>query len=1098
MQNLRNFFSNLRNHLPLLLVIVVALAVALTNIDFSAYYSGWDNIHAEFNLSRYFNQVFFGAWSEHQGLGAPSSQAQLSEITRLPILFVLKLLLPDHLVRWVFIFGMYLVGGIGAYLYLSRIWLGQKSGQFKDWIAGLGAIFYLLNLLTLQQFYISFEMFMVQFALLPFLFFSLHRLNQDWSVKNLLYFILIQLLIAPSGHTPTVFYLGVIFSLIYAFFLALKKGFFKAVFFSFLIGLLTFASNAYWIVPNVYYSLHNAHYVQESRDNALFATESLWSVREAGTLPNFLHNTHYLFNWKDYSFADNQFEFIFNEWLPHLNLPLTEMLLTMVGTITVFGIVITVFRKDKGHKRWAVIAFYLMAASLIWIDIFPTRPIIDWLYQFGPFREAFRNPFTKLSILYSFTLLLFLASFLEWAVQYLRRKTAFFFTGKAPVKVLLAFSFAVLIYISLPAFRGHFISERLSVKYPDQYWELFDYMKTRDKDLRVLQLPQFGHAAWSYHDWAFIEPGNGYQGMDFTFFGLPQAMMNRDSDRWVETSDFFYYQLKYALDRQDPQQFRNVLDKYNIDLVLIDETKISTSRRDYSYQRDHELVKTAGLELVWSKDFLYVYEKPGENLSSSLYIPKKVSYVEATHIGRLHRDFIYRDLGDYVLVDNQQAALVYPFMDLMTPQLHEVDFENNYVYLTRDFSLGDYQLSLPGKRQVYYQTPVMLQYHNRQVKVIFPKNQVIASNQTITLPQLSDFSFELNEEHNFESIIVFFNDQGFILEPGATAYPLLTAEIGQPVVVSYAAKPEELSFTQELKLSRQGLDIFEALTLEPDWSLWRQDLNIVLRDTDRLSLRTKFPILELDLLQNPSENCGQPKRGEIEREVSGGDIVYRADDYAVNCNGYNFDFVSSSYPSVLRIMGKGSRGRATKFFVHYTTRDIVLEDFIMPEDEFDVYLNLHPVTNDPRSQFILNWETRSFGQLSENILNKIELAPLPLNEMAQITLTDLAGFEPTVNQVEIELERSPFNFIHLVKYSCPQENCYIGLDQTYDDLWLGLHIEQRRLVPHLRLNNWANLWQVSDEGHLLIWYLPEFVSLACIGVLGLGVMVLLIKKSKIS
>lgn len=138
---LKAWLSQQQAHLPVLVVILVGLIIAFQNIDPTTHYAGWDNILATFNLRLYAQRVLSGAWLEHQGPGAPAGLAHLSELTRLPILFILKLLLPDNLVRYVFIFGMYLTGGIGMYLYLHLIWINQNLTTFKSWLAASGRSF---------------------------------------------------------------------------------------------------------------------------------------------------------------------------------------------------------------------------------------------------------------------------------------------------------------------------------------------------------------------------------------------------------------------------------------------------------------------------------------------------------------------------------------------------------------------------------------------------------------------------------------------------------------------------------------------------------------------------------------------------------------------------------------------------------------------------------------------------------------------------------------------------------------------------------------------------------------------------------------------
>jgi hypothetical protein len=1070
--------NNLKKLIPFLLVVLTALAVALTNIKWGVFYSGWDNVHPEFDLFDYARQVFFGAWSEHQGLGSPSAQGQLAEIFRLPIVFFLMLFVPVANIRLVFIFLMFLVGGIGMYLYLSKAWLSKKKDGLKSWLASLGAIFYLLHILTLQQFYISFEMFMVQFAFFPFLLLCIHSLINEFSAKNIFYFLLLQFLIAPSAHTQTVFYLAVLFSLIYSFFLTLQNNnLFEAIRKSFLIGFITFFANSYWILPNVYYSLHNAHYVQESRDNQLFAPESVWSVREAGTIENLTSGTHYLFSWKDYSFEDGKHELIFNEWQDHLSLPVVSTSMKVLGFITLIGFIFVIFSKDKKTKRWGILLIYIFSFVFIWIDLLPTNKILDELYKSETFREAFRNPFTKLSILYSFVSIILFITVIE--------KITLFFENKKIIKFInyLVFLslFSVIFLISWPSFKGHFISEKLQVEYPNQYWEMFDYLKTRDKDLRILQLPQFTHAGWEYYDWQFLKEGNGYQGMGFYFFGFPQAFLNRDSDRWVETSDFFYYELKHALDSYDEEKFSKIVDKYEVDLVIVDETRFDPARK-HNFFFDYNLLKV-GFKKVWQKDFLTVYERNAEGKENEILVPKTLRFVKA-ETSRVRTDYPFVFEDDYVL-DDSEFDVIYPFSYLMTHRPENVIFEDQSSKFWNEFDKNNYELIIPEYVGEKYFVPAAIKYENDRVTVDFPRFSIITEEERIDLSHLESFEFKVdNEEYDIEELVVFFNDFGVIVKNGETTYPILEAAIGEEIRIEYSAKPAEIEYSDDDVASSLSFDSVEVITFDPNWKKLTEEIRVK-TETGAIGFVSSFPTIKVDLDQNPSVNCLENDQGEIRTVASDGRVIYEAKDWAVNCNGYTFKDVSSSYSYVMRIKGKNFQGRTTKFFVNYGNSMILPEDYLEQREDFDLFITLGQVTTDSRETFFLNWETRSFGKESINELNAIELQPVPLNRLAQIRL--VKNNEVFVNDgIEIENDTKKLESVFEIDYDCQLEKCYLGIDQTYDDLWVGFDKNNGKFLKHLRLNNWANLWEVNKgEGRLIVVYFPEIVSLVSLGLVSI-------------
>ena len=1078
---MKNFFRYLHSHLPLVLVIIIALTVAFVNIDPQTYYSGWDNIHAEFDLGRYAKQVFFGAWLDRQALGAPAGQGHLSEIPRLPILFFLKLVLPDNLVRYVYIFSMYLIGGLGCYLFLSRIWLSQRLKKFKPWLASLGAVFYLLHLLTMQQFYISFEMFMAHFAFLPFLLLLVHRLDKRFNARSILLFIGLQLLIAPSGHTSTVFYLGTLFSLIYAFFVHLPKGLLQAVKFSFLIGLMTLAANAYWILPNVYYSLAHSDYVSDSRDNQMFAPESLWSIREAANLSSLTSGAHYLFSWKDYSIGSRQFEYIFAEWSRYLAQPLPKILMHTLGAITLIGWFVTAANKKQGSKRAGIVLTYLACVALIYIDILPTYSVVLNLFKFSPFFEAFRNPFTKLSMIYALVSILLFIQVYEGVVMWLKTKRWRFVSGSWVASLLLGLTLGAIICVAWPTFQGRFISEKLKIKYPSEYQQLFEFMKTKDKDLRVLQLPQLSHAGWVYHDWTFIEPGNGYQGMSFTFFGLNQPVMVRDFDRWGETSDFFYHELKYALDCNDAPHFKQLLAKYNLDIVIIDETKFSPSR-EHDYRRDHNLITAAGLTKIWQQNFLTVYERlnPIEAQTEQLLVPATISLVTA-ETDRVVKDYVYQQEQDYLLVSSEEASLFYPFNYLLHKQLDMgVTFAPNLTTLTAEVVSGEYELTLPGITALTYFTPIELSYQGEVVTVTFPQYTLVAGEQRVSLPQLLDFQFTV--ETPSPSLIVFFNEQGIIINQGEIAQPVLALSVDQPLSIKHLPKTEYTRFDTAGNLSFVAGKLIEALLIEPDWTAFKQPVELQTGLIDHLNFISQFPVMNLDLQQNPSVNCSSPQRGVISTRMVEGETIYQASDHAVNCNGYTFNFASPAYSYLLHLVGDHTQGRGTKFFLNFADEAIIPEDYLMPEVSFDTILSWPQLSADPSDRFFLNWETRSFGQKSINQLSQLELSAVPLTTLAQLKLTKIEASSQIENSLTIHHQWSKFNFLHWADYSCEADKCYLELDQSYDDWWLAFAVRKKLAgetltSPHYRLNNWANAWQVVGSGQLLIVYVPQLISL---------------------
>jgi hypothetical protein len=1125
---------------PALLILVVAITIAWQNIIPGTHYAGWDNILAELDLGRYARQVFFGAWVEHQSLGAPAAQGQLSEIPRLPILFLIDLLFDTNLVRYVYIFGTYVIGGLSMYTYLRWYWFSQYTPKnlsplLASWLAGLGGILYLLHVLTLQQFYISFEMFMAQFAFLPVVLITIHKLfpvkpvptkterikqqiksllgrinflhkvteqstkpsTQLNIFRYLLLFVGVQFLIAPSAHTPTIFYLAVLFTQLYGFMMHLPKGAIQATKVAFFIGLLTFVANAYWIVPNLYYSAFNSHYVAESRNNRIFGPESVWSIKEASTWNNFLQGTHYLFSWKDYSFANKKFDFIFNEWLEHLQQPTVIWLLRLIGILTITGAVLLAAQKQTHSRKWAILLTYLGCTLFIWVDLFPTKYFFDLLYKSESFLEAFRNPFTKLSIIYSFVSVVVFTEFFRFlfnaAPSSLTKKKNIFSVSAVGVILL---TIAAIAYTAYPSFQGHFISEKLRITFPDQYQEMYAFMKTQDPTGRVLQLPQHSHAGWEYYDWQFMYPGNGYQGMGFYFFGFPQAFLNRDSDRWVETSDFFYHELKYALDTRNSDQFTKILNKYSVDYIIIDETKIDP-HFNIGYQVEHDLVQESGLELIWQKDFLSIYKHTNPLNQAGLLIPEQMTLVHAD-TDRVRIDPVYQNLGDYFVDTDQNNIVIYPLAELNNPQPKNIRFEDSQTVVSASVAEQTYQTIIPPIVDKTYFTSTAIVFNDEALTIQFPQVTVKTDSHTHVLTQLPNLYFsaeQLLENSGIDiskesRLIVFFNDIGIIATHEQLVLPTLEFEIGAPLTIAVAAVDTLPTPDATGRVSAAALNLVSLTTIEPKWQEITQQISFE-TTTSTIQTSVLFPALTIDLAQNPSINCSTPKQGTIERielndsKLGKSGYRYIANNYAVNCNGYSFEYVSPAGSYIMRVAGQNRQGRGTKLFLNYLYPITMPEDYLLRDAMFDMPISIHQISRDVQSSFHLNWETRSFGKTSINDIETIELRAVPLERIAGIFLVPITTHNLTqLNALSVTKHSKLLDSVHILKTNCSQKNCWFGLNQSYDKGWMAWTYEPNNFIgtldklPHFRLNNWANGWQISAHNkQILVVYLPEIVQL---------------------
>ena len=163
--------------LPLLGIIFIEIILFVTNFRSGTYLMGWDNIMPELNLGLNFERAIFSVWQTYRGLGLLDGLAHSANLVHTIYISLLSIVLPESVLRYVFIHLTHLAGGLG-FFYLAKSLTGNKRASIA------GAVFYMLNLGIAQMYIAPLEVFAVHFAALPILsFFSIQALKTP-SYKN--------------------------------------------------------------------------------------------------------------------------------------------------------------------------------------------------------------------------------------------------------------------------------------------------------------------------------------------------------------------------------------------------------------------------------------------------------------------------------------------------------------------------------------------------------------------------------------------------------------------------------------------------------------------------------------------------------------------------------------------------------------------------------------------------------------------------------------------------------------------------------------------------------------------------------------------------
>ncbi|MBU3935687.1 hypothetical protein KJ909_03365, partial [Patescibacteria group bacterium] len=415
----------------------------------------------------------------------------MADLPRIFLLWLSSFVLPVNFLRYFYIFLCLALGPLGIYFFLKYVFEREKTGFVVSTASFLGALFYLLNLGTLQHFFVPFEMFTAQFAFLPWLFLFALKYLREKRRKNLAIFAILTVVAGPQAYAATLFYAYLGALVVFVFSYRRKKGL--------ILILLTLFLNAYWLLPNLYSVIFQSQTVINSNINRLFTPEAILRSFNYENLADILIHKNFLFGWQAFDFGAGRFVDLMGAWSIH-------PVLYPAAVLSLLGVAVSLFKRDRvGYSLFfiAVYAFLFLTGGNF--------------FKSGVLKEALRMPFTKFSIIFLFSSSFFFG---------------YFFSLKKNLLLIIALVVSLgLIFSVLPMFQGQLISPVVRTKLPSEYLKLFGWFN--DKEGRVALLPLNSLWGWEYHSWE-------YEGSGFLGFGLANPLLVRDYDRWSSYNETFF------------------------------------------------------------------------------------------------------------------------------------------------------------------------------------------------------------------------------------------------------------------------------------------------------------------------------------------------------------------------------------------------------------------------------------------------------------------------------------------------------------------------------------------------------------------------------
>ena len=675
--------QTLSKHAYPIALLLLVLFLFVTNYEPGTFLMGWDSLQTGLNPLLGLKRAFHAVWQEYQSFGLTSGMAHAADLVRSIYVLFLSVILPASVVRYFFHFSMVFVGGLGVY-YLFH-YLGFRGKRSA--LAFIGAVFYILNLGSVQLLSLPFEPFTIFFAMLPWelLVFLRFCYSNRVTPKLLFWLVLINVLATSQAYLQTLF---VVYFLVLGFFsigifvekrsLHLLKRIVVAFAFIILV-------NLFWILPQIYFLMTSLDVVTSAKINQL-ATDIVTNQNiEKGTLLHFARMEGFYF---DLVGQDKQL--LFAPWVNHFN-NLVIGVLSFVPFLFVLG---GLTKKRRSHAGFVGI---FVLTTLILLTRTPPFAQLNSLIFGHPFLvQIFRSPFTKFVVPFSLVFSYLFISGMDYIYSWFINKV-----GLASKKYLLAVSTGALFFIAVvfyPGIAGHYLSDSMRAEMPASYTGLIRYFDSQDKNARVALLPDYTFWGWFRTSW-------GYDGSGFLWYGIEQPIVSRTFDVWSLTSESYFWEIKDAIESKNAAKFEQVLAKYNIDYLILDNSLKPISSIEASMQYDQIasiLDKTSKVNLVEEFGGLRVLKVDhNKNTQDFISYSKGVSSA-GPDITLTNHDQAYADLGDYVSAKNPDY--IYPFLDLTTqtklrdPAWSISEDEAGNVILERDlvgYDLSNYVLERP-------------------------------------------------------------------------------------------------------------------------------------------------------------------------------------------------------------------------------------------------------------------------------------------------------------------------------------------------------------------------------------------------------------------
>lgn len=659
------FFSWIKRHLPESILVLIVSLLCLANFTQNTFLTGWDNLMPELNISLNLKRSLFAVWQEYQGLGLVGGMAHASDLIRQLIILPFTLFLPTNIIRYLWHFSMIFLGTFGIYK-LAR------NYKFSRLISLTSSLFYLLNFGSVQYFWVAFEPFSTFWGFFPWLIFFLLKYLLTPSKSHLKKLILINILAIPSFYVQTIFivYLICISLVFLSHFLTHPKTSHLLNYLS--IYLIIFLVNSFWLLPQLYFLKNNLQNPTTGIGNFMSNEETFARNQVRGHLSDFLLLRGYY-----YDFNSNG-QPLMAPWITHFSNQYFVICGYFISFFIISGLLILLIKSQKNNtfSLSLILLFFLSCLALL-SNVPLIKELNSLIRELPLVNQIFRSPWTKFLVPASFTFSFLLANSLSSLTKFLHQIKYSHHPSHLPIYLTLL----SLFLFSLPSFFGNYFSKDTRQKIPDEYFEVFDFLKAQNHTGRIANLPQGSFWGWTNYKW-------GVSGSGFLWYALENPILDRAFDAWNLKNEQYYWELSNAIQSKNSTLLENIFSKYSIEYVVFDNNVYYPDDKIYaklSRPTKDILDSIPSLKLIKNTKNIFVYQT-----SSPTQIYALTNTPTASQFDFALIDINFQKFGDYISQTNSPNQFFnlfsnrlqneLPFSPLSIPQPEDDPANKNFTH----------------------------------------------------------------------------------------------------------------------------------------------------------------------------------------------------------------------------------------------------------------------------------------------------------------------------------------------------------------------------------------------------------------------------------